>query len=139
MAFTSLMYELRKTTWEIGTSNVSSSMASSRRSVGTWTPSSVRTMCTRAPRERWASQKYMMEGKFMSLYTTLLRRPLKSKQLATTAWQVVTFWCTLTEPEGEFMIAPISSPTSRDIIHHFSSQARTPLVAQVSQYEYTES
>ena len=40
---------------------------------------------------RWACQKYMTEGKFMSVYTTLLRLPEKSKQEATTAWQVVTF------------------------------------------------
>src|SRR5215471_16639280 len=102
-------------------------------------PSGVRTMCTRAPRERCASQKYMTEGKFMSLYTTLLRRPLKSKQLATTAWQRVTFWWTLTEPDGAFMRAPMASPTSRDIIHQVSSQARTPRVAQVSQYACNES
>src|SRR5260370_262173 len=78
IAFTSLIYELRKTTWEIGTSKVSSSIASSKRSVGTWTPSSVLTICTRAPRSRCASQKYMTDGKFMSLYTTLFRRLRKS-------------------------------------------------------------
>src|SRR5262245_45255794 len=96
-------------------------------------------MCTLAPRDRWASQKYITEGKFMSLYTTLLRRPLKSKQLATTAWHRVTFWCTLPEPEGAFISAPIPSPTSRVMPHHFSSQARTPRVAQMSQYESNES
>jgi len=34
----------------------------------------------------------------MSLYTTLLRRPLKSKQLPQRPWQVVTFGARLTGP-----------------------------------------
>src|SRR5262249_26185457 len=96
-------------------------------------------MWTCAPRACCASQKYMMEGKFMSLYTTLLRRPEKSKQLATTAWQLVTLGWTLTDPAGAFMMTPMASPTSRDISHHFSSHARTPRVAQVSQYDCTDS
>ena len=68
----------------------------------------------------------------MSLYTTLLRLPEKSKQEATTAWQVVTFWWVETEPAGAFISAPISSPTCAASIHHRSSQARTPRVAQMS-------
>src|ERR1035441_3779430 len=67
MACASLMYELRKITCEIGTIKVSSSIASSKRSVGTVIPSSVLTMCTRAPYWRCASQKYMTEGKFTRL------------------------------------------------------------------------
>src|ERR1700743_714605 len=102
-------------------------------------PSSVGTMCTRAPRERWPSQKYITEGKFMSLYTTLLRLPLKSKQLAITAWQLVTFRCVLTVPGAAFISTPMASPTSTAIIHHFSSHARTPRPAQSSQYKCTES
>ena len=67
IASASLMNELRKITCEIGTSKVSSSMAASRRSSGTVMPSSVGTICTRAPRLRCASQKYITEGKFMSV------------------------------------------------------------------------
>ena len=59
--------------------------------MGTVIPSSVLTICTRAPYACCASQKYITEGKFKSLYTTLLRLPEKSKHEATTAWQVVTF------------------------------------------------
>jgi len=66
IANASLIYAERNSTCDIGTSSVSSSMASSSRSVGTVTPSPVRTMCTRAPRDRCASQKYMTDGKFMS-------------------------------------------------------------------------
>ena len=132
IAAASWINALRKITCEMGTSSVSSSMASSSRWVLTVTPSSVFTMWTRAPCARCASQKYITEGKFMSVYTTLLRLPEKSKHEATTAWHWVTFWCTDTLPAGAFMSTPISSPTSRESIHHFSSQARTPRVAQMS-------
>src|SRR2546425_6085462 len=75
----------------------------------------------------------------MSLQTTLLRLPEKSNQDATTAWHVVTFWWVETEPLGAFISAPISSPTSAASIHHRSSQARTPRVAQVSAYPFMAS
>ena len=61
------MNELRKITCEMGTISVCSSIASSSRSVGTVTPSSVFTMCTRAPVARCASQKYITDGKFISV------------------------------------------------------------------------
>src|SRR5450432_3794862 len=100
--------------------------------MGTVIPSSVLTMWTRAPYACCASQKYITDGKFRSLYTTLFRRPEKSKHEATTAWQVVTFWWVETEPLAAFINAPISSPTSEASIHHRSSHARTPRVAQIS-------
>ena len=67
MAGTSWMNELRKITCEIGTSSVSSSIAASSLSVFTCTASSFATICTRAPLARWASQKYITDGKFRSV------------------------------------------------------------------------
>jgi hypothetical protein len=56
-----------KHTWLIGTISVSSSMAASRRSVGTPMPSSLGTQSMRAPSLRQASQTYMTLGKFWSV------------------------------------------------------------------------
>src|SRR5262245_12033638 len=66
--------------------------------------------------------------------TTRLRGGLYSKDESTTASAVVTLGSMTTEPRGAPISGAMMSPTSIDISHHLSPQARTPREAHRSAY-----
>src|SRR5689334_19349675 len=71
--------------------------------------------------------------------TTRLRGGLYWNDDSTTASAVVTLGSMTTEPRGAPSSGAMMSPTSIDIIHHLSPQARTPRVAQRSAYSSSAS
>src|SRR5436189_4635094 len=71
--------------------------------------------------------------------TTRLRGGLYSNDDRTTASAVVTLGSMTTDPRGAPISGAMMSPTSIDISHHLSPQARTPRVAQRSAYSSSAS
>src|SRR3954452_6859563 len=74
------------------------------------------------------------DGNSPSTITTRLRGAVYSYDDNTPASAVVTFGSMTTEPRGAPMSGAMMSPTSIDIIHHLSPQARTPREAHRSAY-----
>src|SRR5207244_9384878 len=74
-----------------------------------------------------------------SLTTTILPDSLYSNDEITTASAVVTLASMTTDPRGAPISGAMMSPTSIDISHHLSPQARTPRDAQRSAYSSSAS